>query len=109
MIRFAQIVLITNHTFKSILKSSTNRWLIGAFLLLVLTALISSYQNDRLYSHDVAHYSKDIRDRWESNPDKHPHRMAHYGYVAFRSKYPLSFFDKGLDSYLGNVIFLEAH
>jgi len=35
--------------------------------------------------------------------------MAHYGYVAFRQKYPLSFFDYGLDSYVGNVVFLEAH
>lgn len=109
MIRFAQIRLIANHTFKSILKSSINRWLIGAFLILSGVALISSFKSNRQYQHDVERYSNDVRERWENNPDKHPHRMAHYGYIAFRFKYPLSFFDKGLDSYLGNVMFLEAH
>ena len=35
--------------------------------------------------------------------------MAHYGYLVFRLGHPLSIFDNGLDDYLGNVIFLEAH
>ena len=109
MIRFTQIKLIANHTLKSILKSPINRWLIGGFLVLIAIALFSTFHSNHQHHHDIEHYSKDVRDRWENNPDKHPHRMAHYGYVAFRSKAALSFFDRGLDSYLGNVIFLEAH
>jgi ABC-2 type transport system permease protein len=35
--------------------------------------------------------------------------MAHYGYLVFRIGHPLNIFDNGLDDYLGNVIFLEAH
>ncbi|MFO0001503.1 MAG: ABC transporter permease, partial [bacterium] len=54
-------------------------------------------------------YSHEVRERWENQPDKHPHRMAHYGYVAFRQPYPLSFFDFGVDSYVGKSVFLEAH
>jgi len=107
--RFAQIKLIANHTYKSIIKSPINRWLVGCFLVLIAIALTSSYMSYTNHQHDVEHYSKDVRERWENNPDKHPHRMAHYGYVAFRSKFPLSFFDQGLDNYLGNVMFLEAH
>jgi len=109
MIRSNQIKLIANHTFKSIIKSPINRLLVGGFLLLIAIALSSSFLNINKHQHDVEHYSKDVRDRWENNPDKHPHRMSHYGYVAFRYKSPLSFFDLGLDSYLGNVVFLEAH
>ena len=109
MIRFGQTKLIASHTFQSITKASVNRWLIGAFLVLIIIALSSSFLSNLQHQHDVEHYSQDVRDRWENNPDKHPHRMAHYGYVAFRSKTALSFFDKGLDSYLGNVVFLEAH
>jgi len=109
MVRYAQIKLIANHTFKSILKSPINQWLIGAFLILIAIALSSSLLRNLQHHHDVEHYSQDVRERWENNPDKHPHRMAHYGYVVFRSKTPLSFFDQGLDSYLGNIIFLEAH
>jgi ABC-2 type transport system permease protein len=50
-----------------------------------------------------------VRDSWENSPDKHPHRMAHYGFIAFRPKSSLSVFDYGMESYTGNAIFLEAH
>lgn len=109
MIRIALIRLIANHTFKRIKNSPINSWLIGAFLILIAASLITSFQKNRAHQHDVNHYSKDVRERWENNPDKHPHRMAHYGYLAFRSKYQLSFFDSGMDNYLGNAVFLEAH
>ncbi len=54
-------------------------------------------------------HEKEVRHNWENMPDKHPHRMAHYGYIAFRPKSALSYFDFGLESYTGNAIFLEAH
>jgi ABC-2 type transport system permease protein len=54
-------------------------------------------------------YEETVREHWENMPDKHPHRMAHYGYIAFRAKHPLSFFDFGMESYAGNAVFLEAH
>jgi len=49
------------------------------------------------------------RASWEANPDKHPHRMAHFGTFAFRLKHPLSIFDFGIESFTGNAIFMEAH
>ena len=107
--RIAQIGLISSHTYKSVLKVPINLWLIGAFMILIFIALGSSYLSNLYHQHNVDHYGQEVRDRWENNPDKHPHRMAHYGYVAFRTKYPLSFFDNGIDSYLGNAVFLEAH
>lgn len=55
------------------------------------------------------HYQKVVRESWENNPDKHPHRMAHFGSFAFRKKHPLSAFDFGLESFTGNAVFLEAH
>jgi len=54
-------------------------------------------------------YQQIVRKNWENNPDKHPHRMAHYGSIAFRPKSALSVFDYGLESYTGNAVFLEAH
>lgn len=56
----------------------------------------------------IEHQEKD-RESWEKNPDKHPHRMAHFGAFAFRQQHPLSIFDAGLESYMGNVVYLEAH
>lgn len=107
--RFSKINLLSQHTFQNLSKESSTRWLVGLFNGLLFFALITAFLHQQQQQHTVGHYSEDVRERWESNPDKHPHRMAHYGYVAFRQKYPLSFFDYGLDSYVGNVVFLEAH
>jgi ABC-2 type transport system permease protein len=42
-------------------------------------------------------------------PDRHPHRMVHYGHYAFRVPSPLSMLDPGVDAHTGNSIFLEGH
>jgi len=101
--------IIAKQVRKNTIKNRSTRWLIGIFNVLLFFALISGFYS---YSHQhqtVEHYSHEVREKWEKNPDKHPHRMAHYGYVVFRQKHPLSFFDFGMDSYVGNAVFLEAH
>jgi ABC-2 type transport system permease protein len=54
-------------------------------------------------------YQQIVRAQWESQPDRHPHRVAHYGTFAFKPPGPLAVFDPGLDSYAGRVLYLEAH
>ncbi len=51
----------------------------------------------------------EVQESWENNPDKHPHRMAHYGSFAIRIKHILSVFDLGMENFVGNAVFLEAH
>ena len=44
-----------------------------------------------------------------SQPDRHPHRMVHYGHYVFRAPPPLSVVDPGVDAVTGQSIFLEGH
>lgn len=44
-----------------------------------------------------------------SQPDRHPHRMVHYGHYAFRTPTPLASLDPGIDAFAGIGIFLEGH
>lgn len=44
-----------------------------------------------------------------AQPDRHPHRMVHYGHYAFRAAPPLAAFDPGVDAVTGQSIFLEGH
>ncbi|MEM9991842.1 MAG: DUF3526 domain-containing protein [Bacteroidota bacterium] len=101
--------LLAQQTFDHTLKSTSSKWLILLFNSLFIFALLAAYTDLTQHQKTVEHYRQEVRERWENNPDKHPHRMAHYGYLAFRQKSPLSFFDYGMDSYLGNAVFLEAH
>lgn len=46
---------------------------------------------------------------FKAQPDRHPHRMVHYGHYAFRTPPPLAAFDPGVDAVTGQSIFLEGH
>lgn len=87
----------------------------GIFLLTVIIGLLLAYaaftgwKNVARQNTIRQQFQREARHDWVNNPDKHPHRMAHYGHFAFRPQSSLSFFDFGMESYMGSTIFLEAH
>lgn len=81
----------------------------AVWLLLVAYAAFTGNSTFTGQSRLMATYQQKARESWEANPDKHPHRMAHFGSFAFRVKHPLSIFDNGMESYTGNAVYLEAH
>ncbi|UHG94062.1 ABC transporter permease [Spirosoma oryzicola] len=83
---------------------------LGLFVGLLITyAAYSGWVSFRQQNQLRAAYQQQARHDWLNNPDKHPHRMAHYGHFVFRPKAPLSMFDGGMESFLGSTLFLEAH
>lgn len=102
------ILLIAKQFGTSLLKSRAIYLLMGIMALLLVYAAFSG-----IGYHDQNHFRSEhqeiARKSWEGNPDKHPHRMAHFGNFAFRMKHPLSIFDFGIESFTGNAVFLEAH
>lgn len=107
--RLQIIKILARQVWDNKFRHSVTVWLTGICNLFLLIALLSGYLNVNRQQDTVDTYSHEVRERWENRPDKHPHRMAHYGYVAFRNPFPLSFFDFGIDSYVGKAVFLEAH
>ena len=101
--------LFTAQTFKELLQRPGTKLLVILLNVLAAYALFVAYEKVSDRRAMIEEYQTEVRERWEGNPDKHPHRMAHYGYVAFRPPYTLSFFDRGVDNYVGNAVFLEAH
>jgi len=85
-----------------------------AALAIVLTALAASAAvvgQSRFNADNVqrAKYQAEVGEQFEGQPDRHPHRISHYGFLVFRPRAPLGFFDSGVESYGGTSIFLEAH
>jgi len=102
------LFLMIKHFCKRIFKSK------GVYLLMIIWVVLLYYSaysgvSYAYQNHFRSSHQQMARESWENNPDKHPHRMAHYGTFAFRVKHPLSVFDFGLESYMGNAVFLEAH
>ena len=46
---------------------------------------------------------------FEAQPDRHPHRVVHYGHFVYRLPSALAAFDAGVDPFTGSSMFLEGH
>ena len=79
-----------------------------ALLLMILSTLSAVQRTDAL-AHQRHTLQTDALETFYGQPDRHPHRMVHYGHYAFKPPPPLSVVDPGVDAYSGNVIFLEGH
>lgn len=78
-------------------------------LMLTLSSVIVTAFNMTALSHERSSLQDKAEQTFVEQPDRHPHRMVHYGHYAFRVPSPLSIIDPGVDSYTGNSIFLEGH
>ncbi|HEX2100358.1 MAG TPA: ABC transporter permease subunit, partial [Candidatus Synoicihabitans sp.] len=85
------------------------RLLLGLFAVLLITSAALSRTRQVRDRAQQATYQELVRAQWEGQPDRHPHRVAHYGTFAFKPPGPLAVFDPGVDSYAGRVLYLEAH
>ncbi|MEO8253877.1 MAG: DUF3526 domain-containing protein [Flavobacterium sp.] len=101
--------LIAQHFRKAIFKNQAI-YIISIFIgVLLLYATFSGWKNYSNQNQTSEKYQHESREDWLKNPDKNPHRMAHYGNFAFRKSSALSVFEFGMEPFFGNVIFLEAH
>lgn len=103
------ISTIAKQEFRSMLREG--RFRTAAILLSALFALslfgAYDYYATLKKQHDEAAYT--MREQWDNQKDKNPHSAAHYGTYVFKPIYPLSYFDRGVDAFTGNTLFLEGH
>jgi len=107
--KFSNIKLLASHFLKDVLLPKSFYLIYILFILLTVYAAVSSIQNHVAQNEIRQTYQVKARQSWEANPDKHPHRMAHFGTFAFRVSAPLGMFDYGLENFTGSTVFLEAH
>lgn len=85
--------------------------LMGFFLLtlLAVTAALTSWEASRMADVERTRRQVQADAEFDAQPDRHPHRMVHYGHFVFRRLNPLAAFDMGVDAYTGHTLFLEGH
>ncbi|GEA59141.1 ABC transporter permease [Vibrio comitans] len=88
-------------------RVATTVVLIG--LVLSLASVVINAVEMRQASAERAELQKVSEANFLDQPDRHPHRMVHYGHYVFRAPSPLSIIDPGVDAYTGTAIFLEGH
>lgn len=77
-------------------------------LLTVVSAIVNTIEMEHA-AHERDHWQQESEAQFLEQPDRHPHRMVHYGHYVFRVPSPLSIIEPGVDSYTGTSIFLEGH
>jgi len=103
------VILIANQFYRKAFRNKGLLVLLALFILVLGNVTLNGWTAFEEHHHSVEHHQIESRKSWEENPDKHPHRMAHFGSFAFRLQHPLSIFDSGIESFTGNAVFLEAH
>lgn len=89
-----------------------NRVAVTAFILLVLltlVAVLTSWTHQRGIAELRARHQAAAEQAFDAQPDRHPHRVVHYGTFIYRPLSPLAAFDPGVDAFTGNSMFLEGH
>lgn len=78
-------------------------------LALSLAATVVSHERLRAVNEERGRFQNTADEQWHNQPDRHPHRVVHYGHYVFRPLSPLAFFDFGVDPFTGNTLYLEGH
>jgi ABC-2 type transport system permease protein len=82
--------------------------LIIGTLLTIVSAVVNTIEMEHT-AHEREHLQQSSEAQFLEQPDRHPHRMVHYGHYVFRTPSPLSMIEPGVDSFTGTSIFLEGH
>lgn len=80
-----------------------------ALLVLTLVAVVTSWTHQQGIAETRARHQAEANHAFEAQPERHPHRVVHYGHFIFRPLGPLAAFDPGVDAFTGNTMFLEGH
>jgi ABC-2 type transport system permease protein len=100
---------IAKQEFRSMLREGRFRTAAVLLSILFVLSLFGAYDYyaSLKKQHDEA--AATMREQWDNQQEKNPHSAAHYGTYVFKPIYPLSYFDRGVDAFTGNTLFLEGH
>lgn len=87
---------------------------VPALLLLMLVvlwaiAVFAAHHHWQDHARNVAQVTQQSQQDWQSQPDRHPHRVSHYGDFVAKPLHLLTVIEPGILDQSGHVVYLEAH
>lgn len=101
--------LIARDELRLMLRNKVAVIAFALLVLLTLVAAISSWSHQQGIAELRARHQQAAEQAFDNQPDRHPHRVVHYGHFIFRPLGALAAFDPGVDAFTGNSMFLEGH
>ncbi len=100
---------IARTTLHELLRDRRLTVLALALVVIGLAALATSAIEVQARSRAIAAAHAADEAAWIDQGPKSPHSAAHFGRMVYRPTPPLAWLERGLDAYLGTVVWLEAH
>ena len=105
----ATVAAVVGTEWRALLRNQVAVAAAALMLALTLAAILVSHERVRAVNAERAQFQASADAQWHNQPDRHPHRVVHYGHYVFRPLSPLAFFDFGVDPFTGHTLFLEGH
>jgi ABC-2 type transport system permease protein len=100
---------VARKEFTELIRDGRFRWAVAIIFALLLLSLVTGWQRHaRIKAHRES-VRRAERERWLAQRETVPHLAAHYGLFVFKPARPLSVVDTGVEPYVGEAVFLEAH
>jgi ABC-2 type transport system permease protein len=85
------------------------RWAGVIVFALLSAALVMGWRHHSDVTGELRIAKRLDEQQWLKQGERNPHSAAHFGKYAFKPLTPVSFLDRGVNSYLGIAVWLEAH
>lgn len=103
------ILIVAAEEWRYWMRSKLALSVIALFMVILVAVAFLTAVRMQAEIAERSHHQAESEQTFLSQPDRHPHRMVHYGHYVFRAPTPLALIDPGLDSVTGKSIFLEGH
>lgn len=103
------ILPVARREFLDACRDGRFRWAAVIMAVLMGAALLMAVRQVQRTRAEHAAAAALERENWLNQGEKNSHSAGHYGVYVFKPLPPLSVFDRGLEPFVGNTVFLEAH
>ncbi|MCC7633982.1 ABC transporter permease [Stenotrophomonas rhizophila] len=103
------VLSVMGNELRALLRHRTALAGIVLMALLTLTATVVSLHHMGAAAQQRAQHQAQAQAAFQAQPDRHPHRVVHYGHFVYRLPAALAAFDPGVDPFTGSSMFLEGH
>lgn len=100
---------VMRNELRAMLRDRTAIAGIALLTLLAIAATVVSTHHMQSAAEHRARQQAAAQQAFDAQPDRHPHRVVHYGHFVYRLPSALAAFDPGVDPYTGSSMFLEGH
>ncbi|WP_257458958.1 ABC transporter permease [Archangium lipolyticum] len=108
-LRSARVLRVSAEEWRALVRNRVAMIASLTLAALSVTSAILGMEQRNATEAARARYQATADEAFDAQPDRHPHRMVHYGQFVFRPLSALAFFDPGVDGFTGNTVFLEGH